>query len=272
MILIPQGRVLVNSLPKGGPHLLMSTVEILGYEKYLPKTDKIPESLSNKNVKNALQNNKHIDKPEVTITPFAPLYVDKTTIRFWLDSVPDGQYISGHIPWTSALANVIADLDYRQILIIRDPRALIAAIIFDPSVTPRFLTNDFEAMSLSQRLTFMLNGGYAPKAKVTIKSFAEIYRSILAWQNDSNCLLIRFENLVDAPNGGQIEQQVVKNIASYLNLDNIPTTRLTEIADPNAKTFKIDQIDKWKSIIESVSLERIMEYCEPLCQEAGYQI
>ncbi len=70
-------------------------------------------------------------------------------------------------------------------------------------------------------------------------------------------MFLRF--LVDEQNGRYIEQQkqVVENIVSYLNLDRkISIAKLTEIVDPNAQSFRIDQIN----------------YCKPLCQEIGYQI
>jgi len=75
--------------------------------------------------------------------------------------------------------------------------------------------------------------------------------------------------------GGSIEQQrhAVEKMASYLNLpvDDAVYGRLSEIDDSSAPTFRIDQMDEWKSAVGAKIIERVMAYCEPLCHEAGYE-
>ena len=70
-----------------------------------------------------------------------------------------------------------------------------------------FLEADFKSMSPMQRLIFVLEGGYAPQAAVTVQSFHDVYHSILAWRNQPNCLFIRFEDLVGEQGGGSLQQQ-----------------------------------------------------------------
>ncbi len=65
-----------------------------------------------------------------------------------------------------------------------------------------YLERDFRLMDQNQRLEIILEGGYAPEAGVEIKSFAEVYRSMLAWRNDSDSLVIHFEDLVGQKGGG----------------------------------------------------------------------
>ena len=136
-----------------------------------------------------------------------------------------------------------------------------------------FLYEDFKPMSATQRLNFILTGGYAAKADVQITSFIDVYRSILKWNNESNCLLIHFEDLIGEKGGGSQEQQenVVKNLAEYLDIeldDNID--KVNQIYNPSSRTFRIGKIDSWKDSMDAESIEYLIKYCEPLCNEAGY--
>ena len=116
-----------------------------------------------------------------------------------------------------------------------------------------FLEDDFKLMSPLERLNFILAGGYATQAGVEIKSFADVYRSMIAWQNEPNCLFVRFEDLIGAKGGGSDEKQrdTIKRIASYLGIPcahrNIDD-KIKAIYDPSARTFRSGKIDGWKSI------------------------
>nr|VFJ51769.1 MAG: hypothetical protein BECKFW1821B_GA0114236_101020 [Candidatus Kentron sp. FW] len=244
-----KNRVLVNSLPKGGPHLLKNIIEAFGYEAYSGKSS--PNAFNYKEVKKALKIFSKSNGEKIALTPFSPWYVDEATVRHWLDVVLWGQYIPGHVPWCAELSSVLTDLDYRHILIIRDPRLLISDLIFGGSIMPRFLTDDFEQLSLKKRLGFMLDGGNVPKTGIELNDFATVYRSMLAWSNDPNCLLVRFEDVS------------VKDIASYLDVP-VNDDAFTEFE-------KNDVFNEWMDTVDTASLARITAYCEQLCHEAGYE-
>ncbi|NEQ11468.1 MAG: sulfotransferase domain-containing protein [Moorea sp. SIO4E2] len=286
------GRVLINSLPKSGTHLLAKAIEIFGYQEHFTNGDNLkddsdletPIFFNYREVKKALQKEKSSQKTEapnkqISVGALTPLYVDKSVFRHWLEVMSEGRYILGHIPQTPVLSEVLADLDYHHVFIIREPRSVVASslpFILDTGKMPakHFLENDFKQMSVEQRLDFILEGGYAPQAGVEIKSFAEVYRSMLAWRNEQNCLFLRFEDLVGEKGGGSLEQQikVIKSIASHLGFpfDENIAAKSKEIYNPSSRTFRTGKIDGWKSSLDGKLVERLVEYCEPLCKEAGY--
>lgn len=290
-------RVLINSMPKSGTHLLTSAIEILGYREHFADDkciQKIARSLgfgapimfAYNPVKRALRNEKLIPCKEyinekISVAAFTEFYVSTSTFRRWLDSISPRKYIIGHIPWTPVLRQILADLNYHHVFIIRDPRAVVASLmpfILDTGKMPikLFFKDDFKLISPSQRLNFILEGGYASKAGVTLKRFDEVYRSMLAWRNDPSCLFVRFEDLVGLQGGGSVEKQsnVMKKIASTLGIslnDNIET-RFKEVYNPASRTFRVGKINGWKSSMDAKMIERLTEYCQPLCEEAGYEV
>lgn len=137
-----------------------------------------------------------------------------------------------------------------------------------------FLEEDLKPLSETERFNFILEGGWAKKAGVKINSFAEVYRSMLAWRDEPGCLFLRFEDLVGEAGGGSSEKQkeVMKKIALHLGVsfDHKIQAKLKEIYNPDARTFRKGKIDAWKNSFDAELVKRLTEYCEPLCLEAGY--
>ena len=137
-------------------------------------------------------------------------------MQYWLKCLLKSQYINGHIPYNPELNKILTDLDYHHVCIIRDPRAVTISrmkfILNSESakdILPQGipLKADLELMSTKERLDFLLEGGYAEKAGLKIYSFAHIYRSILAWNKEPNCLLVRFEDFIGEQGGGNSKKK-----------------------------------------------------------------
>ncbi|MCP4104144.1 MAG: sulfotransferase [Desulfobacteraceae bacterium] len=279
-------RVFVNSLPKSGSFLLSKAVELFGYRDYYdadPKQGDTPRCFNYREVRDALTKRQEpsvkTDQTSICAGSQTPLYVRPDIFKQWLSAVSDGWYIAGHVSYSSALGTVLAELNYRHVFIIRDPRAVLPSLLSFILNTrglaqSHYLEPDFKPMSPTQRMNFILEGGYARLAGVEVKSFAQVYRSMLAWQNDPDCLVVHFEDLIGEQGGGSAAKQeaALRKIADHLGLpfDTHKAAEAEKIYNPSAPTFRIGQIDSWKHSMEPEAVKRVSEYCEPLCQEAGY--
>ncbi|ALG66858.1 sulfotransferase domain-containing protein [Beggiatoa leptomitoformis] len=283
-------RILVNSLPKSGTHLLTKTIQLLGYQEYaLHKSYsltlrewlgiRIPKLLVYRQAKNATK--KPADtQVHIDIGVFTPYPVNQPTLCYWLKSIPNQHYIQGHIPYHPALSPLLKSVGYKHVAIIRDPRAVLASFLpfvlsaRQTDMGAHFLEDDFQPLSFTERLEFILQGGHAPQANVTILPFTQVFHSITAWQTDPNCLLVRFEDLVGEQGGGEASQQqaTVERIAQHLEIPLTSEVRrnLHRIYDANSRTFRIGKIDSWRETIPAENLQRVIEYCEPLCKTIGY--
>jgi hypothetical protein len=212
---MPNTPVIANSLPLGGSFLLMKILESFGYQKYA-KNQGTPQAFNYKEVKEALatQAPTSLDDNAIAIGPFAPHFVNQSTFCHWLEVVSRGEYISAHIPGTAAFAPIITQLNCRHIVIMRSAQSILTELVYGDEIMPRFLKADLEPLSLSERLNFFLSGGYAACAGVTVKSFAEIYRSMQAWRQDPTCLVVDFEDLISQNK----QQELLTRMATYLGI------------------------------------------------------
>ncbi|MDE5110531.1 MAG: sulfotransferase domain-containing protein [Trichodesmium sp. St7_bin2_1] len=284
-------RILINSLPKSGTHLLAKAIEIFGYEEHFNPRSNLDESefktpifLNRREVLKGLKKENITPNTEelstkISIGALTDLYVETSILKHWLDAIKPGKYILGHIPKTPLLSPLLEDINYHHVFIIRDPRAVVASSIpffLDTGKMPakHFLEADIKSMSSNERVNFILTGGFAKNAGVEIKGFAEVYRSMLAWRNEPSCLFLRFEDLVGGGGGGSYEkqQEIVKKIALHLGVsfDEEISVKLKEIYNPDSRTFRTGKIDGWKNSLDQEIIERLIEYCQPLCEEAGY--
>ncbi len=278
-------RVFINSPPSGCPHLLAKAIEIWGYEDYAISNNYVagtPKSFNYKQSKNSLEQlqtstSSQKNNEKIGLGGLSPYFVDSSIVKYWLDRVANGQYILGHIPRSPALTKVLAELDYIHLLVMSNPQSLVVSmlsfILDEKRAVKHFLQDDFKLMSPRERLSFILSGGYASKAGVEVESFAEIYRSMLTWNQEPSCFLVSLEDLICQPGGATLEKQkgVMTEIANYLGepLYEDMVERLREIEVSTASVFKIGA---WQNLIDPEISDRLVEYCEPLCEETGYNI
>ncbi len=287
----PPARVFINSLPKSGTHLLAKTVELFGYREHFAGDANLddparvtPLFINYREVKEALARNQI--KPAsraagaVAVGTLTPVYVDPDTFSDWLAALAPGHYLLGHVMYSPALRPLLADRGYRHIFILRDPRAVVVSLldfILETRGMPRphFLQTDFRAMSPQARLDFILEGGTAPQAGVTTQGFAAVYRALLDWESDPDCLVVCFEDLVGPQGGGSAERQrsTIARIANHLghSVDEA-ADRMAEVFDPASRTFRSGQIDGWQNELDAASLAHLNAYCAPLCHAAGYEV
>ncbi len=284
-------RILVNSLPKSGTHLLAKAVKTFGYQDYFTSSLPIPDNLStypkflnHRQALNALKNepSQNLDAENtIGIGSLHLCQVTESVLENWLSVIPQGYYLQGHIPENAHLSLILNKLNYRHLMIIRDPRAVIASLI--PFITQakntlfkaHFLEADFIKMSLEQRFDFILKGGYAEQADLEIEDFKHVYRSFYQWKNHPNCLLLRFEDLIGEQGGGKKASQhkALIDIAHYLDIElKAVESHASRLFDPTVTTFRIGKIDSWKETLAPKLINKLTDYCEPLCQELGYSL
>ena len=285
-------RVLVNSLPKSGTHLLAKAIQIFGYREYFTSENYVnntPKFLGSYEILRVLNNqnipDNQTEEEVLNIGIIFPNLIPKSKLEYWLECPSKSQYINGHIPYNTELNKVLNNLNYHHVCIIRDPRAVMVSrlkfILNSESakdILPQGipLKADLEPMSTTERINFLLEGGYGKRSGITIYSFDQIYRSVLAWGKDPNCLLVKFEDLIGEQGGGsrQKQAQTLQDLAAHLSIpwDEEIARQTTNVYDPKTRTFRVGNIHSWKNALEPEDLAQLTEYCEPLCLEAGYEI
>jgi hypothetical protein len=288
-------RLLINSLPKSGTHLLAKVAELCGYQEHFaglskellahPKKDSPPLFFNYREVKNTLALRKPKEDQsksppnDILVGSITPIVADTDSFNNWLAKIAPEQYILGHIAYSANLSASLNTHNYRHLFIIRDPRSVISSLLSFITHTvsmpkPHFLEADFKTLSQQEQLTLLLEGGYAPLAKVQITPFNEVYSNMLNWQHDPHCLVTRFEDLIGARGGGSVEQQqhAVRHIVTHLGktFKGKIERDFESIYSQNVRTFRKGSIDSWKQTLDDSSVKRLDSYCQPLCDAAGY--
>ncbi len=276
-------RILINSVPKSGTHLLAQAVAMCGYREHFElDTTATPRFLNYREVREALEAEGASEPGESTVDVGAlgSWPVPLPCLRRWLAAMPEGGYLLGHVPWNPLLPELLTGLGYRSLFIMRDPRAVVVsllAFILNPGTMPQrhFLEADLRSLPEAHRLDFLLEGGPAPQARMTIPPFVEWCRAMTGWHEAQACPCLRYENLVGEAGGGTAEaqRQALEQLAGHLGLqpDQIPLTCGPEIYNPASRTFRTGNIHGWRQQLDATQRKRLETACADLCGEMGYE-
>jgi hypothetical protein len=205
----PDGRYVINSLPKSGTHLLARIFDLMGYRQ--------------------------VDECTLTYGQFAaeaggsplggpwyqrlPVGVTRTTrvrqsqISRALDSVPPGSYVLAHLPFHAEWPRVLTEHGFEIVTITRDPRDVVVSNVDAASSDPNnWLHPHFSEQLPSrwERLVAMTEGTSLSQFSTPcrLEPLATRIRKILPWLERGVGLHFRFEDLVGPRGGGDEARQL----------------------------------------------------------------
>lgn len=224
----PPPRVLANSLPKSGTHLVTALL------------DRLPDMRFSGH---------HLTAYDVVRDGAH----DWTALRRRLASVRTGQYVSAHLPASPELFALLGELGYRCLFAVRDPRD---AAVSDMHYILRFpyhpLHERLRAMaSDDERLTAVITGMAGERAGVPLlESMPDRLDAYLGWLDAPATRVIRFERLVGSRGGGDDASQLaeIRDIAGHVGRP-LTGAQVAEVAaavwSPSSSTFRRGAIGDW---------------------------
>jgi hypothetical protein len=277
----PKLKILVNSMPKSGTHLLSRIVELLGYCNISSNRGLIkkledhlglgsPTDLAYRWVRRNWKRRiyarigKSCHREDVSIGGILAIQVPAHLLVQWLRVVSSGYFIIGHLPYSPTTDAILQQLKFKHIAIIRDPRDVLVSFIHYAQRAGGSLRADLMSLSKDKQIAFALEGGFAPISGIKVTGIKNAFRSIMDWKQTNNLLLLRFEDLVGAKGGGLYDKQykVVKEICSYLEInadENIVTRVCADAFDNHSPTFRKGQIGSWKN---ELTLEQSISFSQ----------
>lgn len=236
------GRVIANSVPKAGTHLLTRTLELLGLELF-------PIFLNG-----GLQDRSMTveETPDaVRVGSEWPCLIENERFFALMSQVPESGFIKGHLPYSPRVAEMLDRLHYRMVLMVRDPRDLVVSHV-NWAMSRDYLPHQklYQGLNAEDRLNAAIVGFRCEPKGPILAGLRERLGHMLPWMEDSMCCLVRFEALVGAQGGGSREAQIaeLRRITDHLELD-VADERLEEAADSafgGTLTFKAGQIGRWR--------------------------
>lgn len=217
-------KVLANSVPKAGTHL------ILRFLSFLP-----------------------------LLTPRWQYHLDNNTphLQKKLFAIRQGQYISGHLYWSDELTNNLRENNIRTLFIIRDLRDIVVSNFYyiTYKATDHRLHSYFKSLnSDDERLMACIVGidGKFLQDGIRSKSIGQHALSYAPWLDDSRCLTVRFEDLIGTEGGGNSEKQLksIRSITDHLGIDTSQSQieqLVNKIFSKKSNTFRKGRIGEWKN-------------------------
>ncbi|MEQ9235300.1 sulfotransferase domain-containing protein [Coleofasciculus sp. E2-BRE-01] len=241
-------KVIANSMPKAGTHLLTRVLELLPV--FVPRWTY--HALVNKDPK---------------------LYQKIFKIR-------KGQYVSGHLQWNQELINVLGDANIKTIFIVRDLRDIAFSNAYYMTYRNKShrLHSYFNSLnSDDERLMASIVGVSEKQLKGDLRSssLGENVASFLPWLDDENCLSVRFEDLIGSSGDGQDHKPMstIRAIANYLNIDN-SEEQIIQIAKnvfyKKSRTFRKGTIGDWRNHFTNEHKQAFKDICGDILIKMGY--
>ncbi|MDP3584460.1 MAG: tetratricopeptide repeat protein [Thiobacillus sp.] len=265
----PSGnRILLNSVAKAGTHLLTRTVALLQCEPF-------PFFLHGAHTK---QRPIEAEETEdsVLVGVIWPCLVNAEGLTSILGDVPRNQYLKAHLPYSPRTAKILEDLDYKMVIIVRDPRDVALSHI-NWSLTRDYLPHQkyYESLSPDERLSQEIEGfAFLPDGPVVL-DLRKRYEYILKWRGHPMVYVTSFERLVGPSGGGSAEAQreEIDNIAAHLGIELTDDHRKAVIDNlfGGTVTFKKGKSGGWKQHFSEKHKQKIKALMGDLIIELGYE-
>ncbi len=298
-------RIVANSIPKSGTHLLDRLLVLLGFglvdlggiRPHLVEDGRFPL------VRQRLRTLLGLRKPEdvmgigphlveggrfppvrrllrgggekVTIGVVSPQQISRRWLARRLSQVPDGCFLNAHCIYTPELAELFREGGMKTVCILRDPRDVaVSQMHYLKQLENHFAHEAFMALpSDHERLLVSIRGGELGGRK--LQSLDERYRQFLGWEQDEGAVVVKFEDLVGSKGGGsaEVQRRAVERVAAHVGISvNEGTMRLVE---ENlfgvGRTFRKGQIGGWQEEFSPEHERALKERAGSLLVELGYE-
>ena len=241
-------RILANSIPKAGTHLLARCL------------DHFPGMVDS----------------GVHIRPSVGAY----ELEGMLLGLSRGSFATAHLPFSRRRAEVLAELDVGLTLIIRDPRDVVVSHFH--YVTRRATKHPLQAYyrALSDEPTRLMASIQGVDAAATgvdrgLENVGERFRRYLRWRKHA-CCVVRFRDLIGPRGGGSRDRQVeaIERLAAHLGLEakRGDVDRVVERAFfDKSTTFRRGAIGDWVNHFTEGHKEAFKEVAGQLLIDLGYE-
>lgn len=250
----PGPRVLANSMPKSGTHLiatLLDQLEGMRFAGHLVAFDVGDAHAPEKSLA-------HLDKR--------------------LRALRDSHYIGAHLIRDPRVEERIAAAPVKLLTILRDPRAVVlsgAHYVMDA----KQLKDRDEALEiypdLDSVLRALVHGHGEPGDRFYFPEIGQRYAAYAAWADSEVGHLVRFEDLIGGRGGGSDDAQVaqVAAIVDHLGYHEgvaTPTEIAERLFSDKVITFRTGAIDSWRREMPADLVREIEDRCAATMDRLGY--
>ena len=250
----PGPRVVANSMPKSGTHLLATLLDALQPMRFAGRL--VTFDIAS------------------THAPAGPLNDLERTLRLLRPS----HYVGAHLIRDEEVERRLIEDGACLLTILRDPRAVVLSGTHYVLTATQLRDRD-RALELfpdeESILRAMVRGHGRPGEEFYFPEIGERYRAYALWADSAAGLTVKFEDLVGDRGGGDAGVQVerVADVMRHLGKD---PGGASEVADrlfsTRAITFRSGRIDSWRDDMPAEIAAEIAERCSDSMARLGYGV
>lgn len=271
-------KVIINSLPKSGTHLLGRLVDLLGFvEQKSGLTGNILRETHRNPILNITKRKRRAKGQEDGLwidLDIKSNLVAKTWLRKLLRRIPDGGYICGHLPYTEELSEFLRIHGFQIVHITRDPRdVLVSYINFQRNKEKFPFHSEFKSIPDNSCIMRVLEGGQ--KNGIVAAPLKDRLANSIGWLSDKGVVALKFEQLIGHKGGGSDFDQL-KAIEAVINHLGLKVKReravfLGErVFDRKSETFHKGLIGQWETFLNAEQKSMITTQIGNEIKEMGY--
>ena len=266
------GRVVANSIPKSGTHLLLRLLTLLGYEHVQRGARRHMVSGRFPLARRLMRTG---GGETVPVGIDAPERVSRRWLERRLSKLPDHSAVSAHCSYSEGFAGIARSQDLKVVCIVRDPRDTAVSHMHNMRRNENhFLHEGYASLADDHaRLMFSIRGGRLGDHH--LRPLDERYRDFLRWDEDERAVLVRFEDLVGPEGGGSEERQLaaISRVTGHLGVALGPEDARSVGRDlfGSGRTFRKGRSGGWREEFSPEHREEIKEQAQDLLVELGYE-
>jgi hypothetical protein len=263
---LPPPRVLLNGPPKSGTHLLSDCLSLMPKMVFSGRHFALADFFVDSGV------HSHHAEPYPKLREAALAKV--------LRRCPRGMFVTAHARFHPILEALIRELQFKQVLLLRDPRDVVVSHAFYVKREPLHFHHTYFTETLKsdeQRIMATIRGfGSDVSHSRPLPPIGESFAGFVRWLDDPFTLAIRFEDLIDSRGTGDKEKQLntVKTIGDFVGRP-IDGERAQFIAQKmygkGSLTFRKGQAGDWRNHFTEAHRHAFKETAGDMLVRLGYE-
>ncbi len=267
-VFLPPPRVILIGPPKTGTHLLSDCLSSMPRMMFSGRHFALPEFLARG------------EHREAQFDLASPPALDERRLNAFLGRCPQGMFVTAHARFHPVLRDLIRELGFRQILLLRDPRDVVISNMFFIKREPWLPNHAYYARVLQsdeERIMATIRGfGRDVAIDHPRASISEIFEGYAPWLHDPSTLVVRFEDLVGRRGGGSSEKQVdeIERIGVFVGRP-LSRERAQQIAQrmysEKSLTYRKGTVGDWRNHFTEDHRRAFKEVAGDILIELGYE-
>jgi hypothetical protein len=269
-VFLPPPKVLLNGPGKSGTHLLSDCLSLMPKMMFSGRHFALPNFFAGP----ARSPNSRSRQPG------SPPPLDVTRLKKYMERCPQGMFVTAHATFHPDFSDLIKELRFKHILLLRDPRDIAVSHAFYMMQDTLHQHHRYYAETLKsdeERLMASIRGfREGDGVEKPLLPIGELYGAFLPWMDDPSTLVVRYEDMLGPRGGGDAEKQLdeIERIGGFVErpLDREGAQLIArKMYGKGSLTFRRGKAGDWQNHFTEAHKHAFKEVAGDLLIRLGYE-